>query len=182
MRVAFLATDGVEEAQLTATWRALTAEGVVPELISVKPGKIQSVNALEKAGELDVDHTVHERDARIYDALVLPGGISSLDQLGTDEAAIRFVRAFFEQDKPVAAVCHAPSTLVEADVVRDRTLASSPTIRTDIRNAGGSWVDEHVKLDQKLLTCASPADLEAFNDRFVQALRARRQETGTTQG
>src|SRR4051812_12245528 len=150
-KIAFLAAEGVEQVELTEPWKAVSDAGAQPELISLENGEVQAFNHLDKADTFDVDKTVAEASASDYDGLVLPGGVANPDFLRTDEDAVAFVRAFFEQAKPVAAICHGPWTLVEADVVRGRTLTSWPSLKTDIRNAGGRWVDEEVVVDQGLV-------------------------------
>ena len=167
--VAFaVAHEGVEQVELTEPWKAVEQEGGIPELISLEPGEVQAFNHLDKADTFAVDVTASEADAGRYDALVLPGGVANPDQLRTDPDAIAFTRAFFEAGKPVAAICHAPWTLVEADVVRGRTLTSWPSVQTDVRNAGGTWVDEEVVVDQGLVTSRKPDDLPAFNDKMLE--------------
>jgi len=151
-RIAFLAAnEGVEQVELTEPWRAVEGEGGRPELVSLDEGKVQAFNHLEKADTFDVDRTVSDADASEYDALVLPGGVANPDFLRMDEDAVAFVRSFFEQGKPVGVICHGAWTLVEADVVRGRKLASWPSLQTDIRNAGGTWVDEEVVVDEGLV-------------------------------
>jgi protease I len=169
-KVAFLATDGVEQVELTAPWNALKAAGADVTLLSDKPGEIQGMNHNEKAETFPVDQQVSTATAREFDALVLPGGVANPDKLRTNRDAVRFVREFMEADKPVAAVCHGPWLLVEADAVRGRTLTSWPSLETDIKNAGGAWVDKQVQLDQKLLTSRKPADLPAFCAQLVTLL------------
>jgi protease I len=166
--IAFLATDGVEQVELTEPWKAVKDEGGSPELISIKSGEIQGFNHLDKGDTFPVDRTVDQADASSYDGLVLPGGVANPDFLRTDENAVRFARSFFEQSKPVAAICHGPWTLVEADVVRGRTITSWPSLKTDIRNAGGTWVDEQVHVDQGLVSSRKPDDLPAFCDKLVE--------------
>jgi protease I len=168
-RVAFLATDGVEQIELTEPWKAVESEGGTPELISLESGEIQGFDHLDKDQTFAVDRPVAEASADDYDGLVLPGGVANPDFLRADEDAVRFVRSFFEAGKPVAAICHAPWTLVEADVVRGRTLTSWPSLRTDIRNAGGEWVDEQVHTDQGLVTSRKPDDLPAFLQTILRA-------------
>jgi len=167
-KIAFLATDMVEQVELTEPWKAVQEAGATPELISLKPGEIQGFNHYAKADAFKVDKAVEEADASDYDGLVLPGGVGNPDTLRADENAVNFVREFFEQGKPVAAICHGPWTLVEAGVVRDRTLTSWPSLQTDIRNAGGNWVDEEVHVDQGLVTSRKPDDLPAFNKKMVE--------------
>jgi protease I len=175
-RVAFLATDGVEQIELTEPWKAVESEGGTPELISLKSGEIQGFDHLDKDQAFAVDRAVAEASPDDYDGLVLPGGVANPDFLRADEDAVRFVRSFFEAGKPVAAICHAPWTLVEADVVRGRTLTSWRSLRTDIRNAGGEWVDEEVHVDQGLVTSRKPDDLPAFCDKLVEEICEGRHE------
>ncbi|HWL39502.1 MAG TPA: type 1 glutamine amidotransferase domain-containing protein [Gemmatimonadaceae bacterium] len=169
-KVAFLATDGVEQVELTAPWNALKQAGAEVTLVSDKPGQIQAMNHHEKGQSFPVDRSVAGASARDFDALVLPGGVANPDALRTNEDAVRLVREFMEADKPVAAICHAPWLLVEADAVRGRTITSWPSLETDIRNAGGAWVDKPVQLDQKLLTSRNPDDLPAFCAELVSLL------------
>jgi len=169
-RVAFLATDGVEQIELTRPWEAVTEAGGIPELISLRGGEIQGFEHLDKADTFGVDRTAEEASADDYDGLVLPGGVANPDALRVDQDAVRFVRAFFEAGKPVAAICHAPWTLIDADVVKGRTLTSWPSLRTDIRNAGGNWVDEEVHVDEGLTTSRKPDDLDAFCAKAVEEL------------
>ena len=167
-RVAFLATDMVEQVELTEPWQAIEQAGGTPELISLEEGEIQGFNHYDKGDTFKVDKTVEEASASDYDALVLPGGVGNPDTLRGDENAVAFVREFFEQAKPVGAICHGPWMLVEAGVVRGRKVTSWPTLQTDIRNAGGEWVDEEVVVDQGLVTSRKPDDLPAFNDKIVE--------------
>jgi len=175
-RVAFLATDGVEQIELTEPWKAVESEGGKPELVSLESGEVQGFDHLDKDQTFAVDRTVADASPDDYDGLVLPGGVANPDFLRTDEDAVRFVRSFFEAGKPVAAICHAPWTLVEADVVRGRTLTSWPSLRTDIRNAGGEWVDEEVHVDQGLVTSRKPDDLPAFCHKLVEEICEGRHE------
>jgi len=167
-KIAFLATDGVEQVELTEPWKAIKAAGAQPELISLKPGKIQGVNGMDKADSFPVDWVVSEARAEDYDALVLPGGVANPDFLRTNPDAVRFAKSFFQAGKPVGAICHGPWSLVEADVVRGRTLTSWPSLRTDIRNAGGTWVDREVQTDNGLVTSRKPDDLPAFCRKIVE--------------
>jgi deglycase len=167
-RVAFLATDGVEQIELTEPWKAVENEGGTPELISLEPGQFQGFNHLDKGDTFEVDRTASEASAGDYDGLVLPGGVANPDFLRADEDAVQFVRSFADQGKPIAAICHGPWTLVEADIVRGRTLTSWPSIQTDIRNAGGEWVDREVVVDQGLVTSRKPDDLPAFCSKLVE--------------
>ena len=170
-RIAFLvAPEGAEQIELTEPWKAVEQEGGQPELISTESGQIQAFNHLDKGDTFPVDKTVGEAEAAEYDGLVLPGGVANPDFLRLDEDAVAFARAFFEQSKPVAAICHAPWLLVEAGVVTGRTLTSFPSLRTDIRNAGGTWVDEEVHVDQGLVTSRKPDDLPAFCAKLVEEI------------
>jgi protease I len=175
-KVAFVATDGVEQVELTEPWKAVQNEGGTPELISIESGEIQGFDHLDKDQKFAVDRTVEQAKADDYDGLVLPGGVANPDRLRTDENVVRFVRSFFEAGKPVAVICHGPWTLIEADVVRDRTLTSWPSLRTDIRNAGGDWVDEEVHVDNGLVTSRKPDDLPAFCDKLVEEICEGRHE------
>ena len=167
-KIAFLATDGFEQAEFTQPWEAIKSAGATVELVSVESGKIQGFNHLDKADKFTVDKALSEADPADYDGLVLPGGVANPDNLRTHSAAVNFVKTFVEQSKPVAAICHGPWTLVEADVVKGRTLTSFPSIQTDIRNAGGTWVDETVHVDQGLITSRNPDDLEAFCSKAIE--------------
>ena len=167
-RVAFLATDMFEQVELTEPWKAIEQAGAEPELVSIESGEIQGFEHYDKAKKFKVDRTVEEASASDYDALVLPGGVGNPDRLRMDENAVRFAADFFEQGKPVAAICHAPWMLIEAGVARGRTLTSFPSLRTDIRNAGGDWVDREVVVDEGLVTSRSPDDLPAFCAKVVE--------------
>ena len=167
-KVAFLATDGVEQIELTEPWRAVEEAGATPELVSLKTGEIQGFNHLDKADMFRVDRVVAAADAGEYDALVLPGGVANPDALRMDDDAVGFVTGFFEEGKPVAVICHGPWTLVEGDLVRGRTLTSWPSVKTDIVNAGGEWVDEEVHVDGGLVTSRKPDDLPAFCAKLVE--------------
>ncbi|MFE1959401.1 type 1 glutamine amidotransferase domain-containing protein [Streptomyces sp. NPDC059479] len=177
MRVAFLAApEGVEQVELTEPWKAVGDAGGERVLVSTAPGEIQAFNHLDKADTFPVDRTVSETAADDYDMLVLPGGVANPDALRMDAAAVSFVKGFFDAGKPVAAICHAPWTLIEADVVRDRTLTSWPSLRTDIGNAGATWVDEQVHVctsaPSTLITSRKPDDLDAFCTTFLKELGA----------
>ncbi|MFG3496907.1 type 1 glutamine amidotransferase domain-containing protein [Streptomyces sp. NPDC047928] len=172
MRIAFLvAPEGVEQIELTKPWQAVTDAGGSPDLVSTRTGSVQAFNHLDKADTFPVDRTVDDASVSDYDGLVLPGGVANPDALRMDEGAVAFVRGFFDAGKPVAAICHAPWTLVEADVVRGRTLTSWPSLRTDLRNAGATWVDEEVKIcdaaPTTLITSRKPKDLPAFCQAFI---------------
>jgi protease I len=170
-RIAFLvAPEGTEQVELTEPWKAVENEGATPELVSTESGEIQAFNHLDKADKFAVDHTVGDVSASDYDGLVLPGGVANPDNLRTHEDAVGFVRSFFDAGKPVAAICHAPWTLIEAGVVDGRTMTSWPSLQTDLRNAGADWVDEEVVVDQGLVTSRKPDDLPAFNAKAVEEL------------
>jgi len=169
-RVAFLATDGVEEVEYTEPRKAVENAGGHAELISIKAGEIQAVNHMDKAGTYPVDKLVKDAEVQQYDALVLPGGVANPDFLRMNPNAVRFVREFFTAGKPVAAICHGPWTLVEAGVVDGRTLTSWPSLRTDLANAGATWVDEQVYVDGKLVTSRNPDDLPAFCDKLLEQI------------
>jgi protease I len=167
-KIAFLATDGVEQVEYTEPRKAVEQAGGTADLVSLKPGQIQGFNHLDKGDTFPVDKAVGEASADDYDGLVLPGGVANPDMLRTDKDAVQFVRSFFEAGKPVASICHGAWTLVEADVVKGRTLTSWPSLRTDIENAGGAWVDEEVHTDRGLVTSRKPDDLPAFNAKLVE--------------
>jgi protease I len=170
-RVAFLvANEGAEQIELTSPWQAIEQAGGEPELIAPEPGEVQAFEHLDKADTFDVDRTVGDADPDDYDALVLPGGVANPDRLRMQPDAVAFTRAFFEAGKPVAAICHAPWTLIEAGVVEGRTLTSFPSLQTDIRNAGGEWVDEEVHVDAGLVTSRKPADLDAFIAKTIEEI------------
>ena len=167
-RIAIIATDMVEQVELVEPRKALEAAGATTELISMKPGEIQGFNHYDKADKHKVDKTAEEVDAADYDGLLIPGGVGNPDTMRMDENLVQLTRAFFEQGKPVAAICHGPWMLVEAGVVRDRKVTSWPSLQTDIRNAGGNWVDEQVVVDQGLVTSRKPDDIPAFNDKMIE--------------
>jgi protease I len=163
-----VANEGVEQIELTSPREAVEAAGAEAELIAPEAGEIQAFNHLDKGDAFAADRAVGEARADDYDGLVLPGGVANPDQLRTDTDAVQFVRAFFEAGKPVGAICHAPWTLINADVVDGRTLTSWPSLQTDLRNAGAEWVDEEVHVDQGLVSSRKPDDLDAFNAKIVE--------------
>ena len=167
-KVAIVAADMVEQVELVEPRKALEAAGAETELISLKPGEIRGFNHFDPADTFKVDRTAEEVDASEFDALLLPGGVGNPDQLRGDENVVSFVRDFFEAGKPVAVICHGPWTLVEAGVVKGRKLTSWPTLQTDIRNAGGRWVDQEVVVDQGLVTSRKPDDIPAFNAKMIE--------------
>lgn len=169
--VAFLvATEGIEQVELTGPWEAVQDSGARPVLLSTASGEVQAFDHLDKADTFPVDVVVEDADVADYDALVLPGGVANPDALRTDAEAVAFVREFVASGKPVAAICHAPWTLIEADVVRGRTLTSWPSLQTDLRNAGATWKDEEVVVDGNLVTSRNPDDIPAFTRELLAAL------------
>jgi protease I len=169
--IAFLvAGEGIEQVELTHPWEAAAAAGATTVLLSPKGGSVQAFNHLDKADTFPVDREVGEASVADYDALVLPGGVANPDALRLDRDAVGFVRHFVDSGKPVAAICHAPWTLVEAGVLDGRTLTSWPSLRTDITNAGGTWVDQEVVVDGNLITSRNPDDLKAFSAALLDAL------------
>jgi protease I len=179
-RIAIIAADMVERVELVEPRKALEEAGAETDLISLKPGEITSFDHFDPADKLKVDRAVEEVQESEYDALMIPGGVGNPDQLRGDENLVSFVRDFFEAGKPVAAICHAPWVLVEAGVVQGRKLTSWPTLQTDIRNAGGNWVDEQVVVDQGLVTSRKPDDIPAFNSKMIEEF-AEGKHTGQRQ-
>jgi protease I len=167
-RVAILATEGFEYSELTEPKKALEDAGAKTQVISPKEGKIQGWNKSDWGDSVSVDVALNSADPNDYDALLLPGGVMNPDKLRMEPAAVQFVKSFFEARKPVAAICHGPWMLVEADVVHGRRLTSWPSLKTDIRNAGGQWTDEEVITDQGLVTSRKPADIPAFNRKIIE--------------
>ena len=177
-RIAFvIANEGAEQVELTEPWQAVQDAGGSPELLAPQPGQAQAFNHLDKADTFQVDRAVGDADPASYDALVLPGGVANPDQLRTVPEAVGFVRAMFQAGKPAAVICHGPWTVVEADLVRGRTLTSWPSLRTDIRNAGGTWVDTEVQVctagPNVLVTSRNPDDLPAFCKQLVEEFQRR---------
>jgi protease I len=178
-RVAFLiANEGVEQVELVEPWKAVERAGGTPVLVAPKPGRAQAFNHLDKADTFDVDITVEDALDQAFDALVLPGGVANPDQLRMQPKAVHFARSFFDSGKPVAVICHGPWTLIEAAAVRDRTLTSWPSLKTDLTNAGAEWVDEPVHVDTDgpsvLVSSRKPDDLPAFTERLVEAFAGTR--------
>jgi protease I len=168
-KVAFLvAPEGTEQVELTEPWKAVEEAGGTAELLSTESGEVQAFNHLDKGDTFSVDRTVDGASPGEYDALVLPGGVANPDFLRMDDDAVAFVRGFFEAAKPVAVICHGPWTLVEADVLRGRKITSWPSLQTDIRNAGGTWLDEEVVVDEGLVSSRKPDDLPAFCAKLVE--------------
>jgi protease I len=175
-RIAVLATDGVEQVELTEPVKALKAAGAEVHLIGLRPGTIQGLNHFDKGDTFKVDKTVDQAKAGDYAGLVLPGGVANPDELRTNAKAVQFVREFMVSDKPVAAICHGPWTLIE-DVIEGRTLTSWPSLQTDIRNAGGEWVDRQVHADGKLITSRKPDDLPAFISKLLSSFSTAIEES-----
>ena len=167
-RVAILAADMVERVELVEPRKALEDAGATVELVSLEEGEIRSFDHFDPSEAVAVDRTVEEAQTDDYDALLVPGGVGNPDQLRGDENAVAFVRGFFEQRKPVAAICHAPWILIEAGVVQGRTVTSWPTLQTDLRNAGAEWVDREVVVDDGLVTSRKPDDIPAFNAKMIE--------------
>jgi protease I len=174
MRVAILATDMFEQVELTEPRKALQQAGADTVIVSPKDGEVQGAHHHDKADRFKVDMTLDQANPEQFDALLLPGGVANPDQLRMNKQALQFVRSFFDAGKPVAAICHAPWTLVEADVVRGRRLTSWPSLQTDVRNAGGTWVDEPNVTDQNLTTSRKPDDIPKFNEAMLRLFEASR--------
>ncbi len=175
-RVAILATDGFEEVELFDPKDALERSGAKVDIIAPESGKITAWDKDKWGRELQVDRTIDEASPRDYDALMLPGGVLNPDKLRMNEQAVRFVRSFFEERKPVAAICHGPQLLIEANVVQGRRMTSYPSIKKDLMNAGAQWVDEEVVVDEGLVTSRSPEDLDAFNEKMIEEVMEGKHE------
>jgi protease I len=167
-KIAILATDGVEQVELTEPRKALEDEGAATELVSLEAGEIQGFNHLDHADKLPVDKTLDEVSPDDYDGVLVPGGVANGDFLRADESAVSFVAGFAQAHKPIASICHGPWVLVEAGIVKGRTVTSWPSLQTDVRNAGGTWVDEEVHVDHGLVTSRKPDDIPAFSAKAVE--------------
>ena len=179
-KIAFLvAQEGIEQVELTEPRAAVESAGAKTELVAPEQGRVQAFNHLEKADTFVVDRTLEEARPEEYDALVLPGGVANPDQLRLDQRAVKFLQEVFAAGKPVGVICHGPWTLVEADLVRGRTITSWPSLKTDIRNAGGRWVDEQVVVDQGLVSSRKPDDLPAFCEKIVEEFAEGRHHVAT---
>lgn len=178
-KVAILATDGFEESELSQPLQELKNQGATAHIVSIKSGQIKAWDQGDWSKKYDVDKTLDEVSADDYNALVLPGGVINPDKLRANEKAVSFVRDFFKAGKPVAAICHGPWTLIEADVVKGRKMTSYKSIKTDLINAGANWVDEEVVVDQGLVTSRNPDDLPAFCRKMVEEIREGKHEGQT---
>jgi protease I len=168
-RIAFIvAQEGIEQVELTEPWKAVEAAGAKPELLAPEGGKVQAFNHLDKGETFSVNRKIADSKPEEYDGVVLPGGVANPDQLRAVPEAVSFLQRFFAEGKPVGVICHGPWTLVEGDLVRDRTITSWPSLQTDIRNAGGNWVDEEVVVDEGLVSSRKPDDLPAFCAKIVE--------------
>lgn len=174
-KIAILATNGFEQAELLEPRKALDEEGAETQVISPEKGKIRAWNMKDWGKDVPVDMSVESADASSFDALLLPGGVMNPDKLRMSPKAVQFVRQFFEARKPVAAICHGPWMLVEAGAVRGRTVTSWPSLQTDIRNAGGNWVDQEAVVDNGVLTSRKPDDIPEFNRRMIELFAETRQ-------
>ncbi len=167
-KIAFLFTEGVEQVELTEPLKAVRDAGADVDLISLEQGDVQMFNHLDKGDTIEANRAASDADPSEYDGLVVPGGVANPDQLRADEDAMRFVRGFFEQDKPSGIICHGPWVLIEAGVAKGRTLTSWPSLKTDLENAGATWVDEEVHVDNGMVTSRNPDDLPAFCEKIVE--------------
>jgi len=167
-KIAILAADGFEEVELTKPKKALEDAGAKTTVVSIKPGKIQGMNHADKGDTVAVDQTLGDAEPQDFDALMIPGGLMNPDTLRSNDEALEFVRHFFREGKPVAAICHAPWVLIDAGVIRGRTMTSWPAIKTDVRNAGANWVDREIVVDNGLVTSRKPDDIPAFNEKMIE--------------
>lgn len=167
-KIAILATDGVEQVELTEPRKALENAGALVELVSIKEREITGWNFSNWGDVFPVDRMVTDVSAADYDAVLLPGGVMNPDYLRVNQDAVNFVKQFFDEGKPIAAICHGPWTLIEADAVRGRRITSWPSLKTDLKNAGAEWVDEEVVTDQGLVTSRRPDDIPAFNRKMIE--------------
>jgi protease I len=167
-RIAFLFTEGAEQVEVTEPLKAVKDAGAEVDVVSLEPGEIEMWNHFDKGEKIEAGLAASDADASSYDGLVLPGGVANPDQLRLDEDAVKFIRGFFEQHKPVGVICHGPWTLIEADVVKGRKITSWPSLQTDLRNAGADWVDEEVVVDNGLVSSRKPDDLKAFCAKIVE--------------
>ncbi|QAA81489.1 type 1 glutamine amidotransferase [Aequorivita sp. H23M31] len=175
-RVAILATDGFEESELKSPKEAMENEGFEVDIVSPKSGKIKSWSNGDWSNEYNVDKTLDEVNAQDYNALMLPGGVLNPDKLRINEDAIKFIQAFFKEHKPVAAICHGPWSLINAEVVKGRKMTSYKSIRKDLENAGANWVDKEVVVDQGFVTSRNPDDLPAFNKKLIEEIKEGKHE------
>ena len=180
LKVAILATDGFEQSELTEPRKALDEAGADTEIVSPKDGKVRGWKMKEWGDEVAVDQPLSSADPKDYDALVLPGGVINADALRMQPEAVRFVKAFFDADKPVGVICHAPWTLIESGAARGHKLTSWPSLKTDLTNAGASWVDQEVVVDGKLVTSRKPDDLPAFNREITKLFAQARGGAGSS--
>ena len=179
-KVAILVTDGFEQAELTKPREALDQAGAETKIVSLKSGKIQGMNHADKGDKFDVDQTLDEARPEQFDALMIPGGLMNPDALRSNDDALEFTRHFFREGKPVAAICHGPWVLIDAGIVRGRTLTSWPAIKTDVKNAGGKWINEEVVVDNGLVTSRKPDDIPAFNKKMIEEFCEGRHEAMAT--
>ena len=167
-KVAILVTDGFEQVEMTKPREALDEAGAETKIVSLKPGKIQGMHHADKGDKFDVDLTLDEARPEEFDALMIPGGLMNPDSLRSNVDALEFTRHFFREGKPVAAICHGPWVLIDAGVVRGRILTSWPAIKTDVKNAGGKWINEEVVVDNGLVTSRKPDDIPVFNKKMIE--------------
>jgi protease I len=179
-KVAILVTDGFEQVELTKPREALDQAGAETKIVSLKSGKIQGMNHADKGDKFDVDQTLDEARPEQFDALMIPGGLMNPDALRSNDDALEFTRHFFREGKPVAAICHGPWVLIDAGVVRGRMLTSWPAIKTDVKNAGGKWINEEVVVDNGLVTSRKPDDIPAFNKKMIEEFCEGRHEAMAT--